>query len=104
MTEERLAEIEAREQAATGGPWQHRPHGHYDDWGLIRAADGMPVASANLLARHPEAHPRPDPRTGRVPEPEEIQRNGQFLAHARQDVPDLVEEVRRLRAELAARG
>lgn len=56
MTPERLAEIKARAEAATSGPWD----------------DGCSHAV-----------------------------NGEFIAHARQDIPDLVAEVERLRAALS---
>jgi len=29
----------------TPGPWEYRPN-KYDDWGVVRSADGLPVAQA----------------------------------------------------------
>ena len=29
----------------TPGPWKYRPN-KYDDWGVVRSADGLPVAQA----------------------------------------------------------
>lgn len=37
----------------TPGPWRVRGQQH-DDWGMIRGADGFPVASTCMLARYTE--------------------------------------------------
>lgn len=63
----------------TPGPWVHRPE-KYDDWGLVRAADGMPVASANVSARHPDV--MPEPIDGLFPEPPEIAANALLISAA----------------------
>jgi len=67
LTDERLAEIEARCNAATPGPWKNV--GGYCD---VCASD-----------REKEAN---------------RQANAEFVVHARADVPDLLAEVRMLRA------
>ncbi len=74
ITKERLAEIKARCEAATEGPWEQEDcrENH------IATATGMDIAHA----------------------PKQI--NAQFIAHARTDVPALLTEVERLR-ELMAR-
>lgn len=83
MTEEELAAIEARAKAATPGPWvvgetwrDHVVDGRFQDgyW---------PVAS----------------QPGMDHEGAWLKGNAAFVAHAREDVPALVAEVRRLRGE-----
>jgi len=78
MDEKRLEAIEARTNAATPGPWEVREHeGMY----ALAGPNGWPIEDGN-----------PDPAAP----------NFVFVAHAREDVPDLVAEVRRLRAVEAA--
>lgn len=86
MTEQELAAIEARATAATPGPWtaSHRHvHGTPDNdeqSGLGLEIEGPPQASGRgQFARGADAT---------------------FIAAAREDVPALVAEVRRLRALL----
>jgi hypothetical protein len=86
MTPERLAEIEARTEAATPGPWF--ADSHVVDFGRPYRSDVyVPFAVVHAHADH---------RTRQ----QEI--NAAFIAHARADVPDLVAEVHRLRAVLDA--
>jgi hypothetical protein len=90
LTEEELTIIEGRAAAATPGPWKSfaegRDHTGGDDF--IRTG-GLDDACPDLYLRHDSPE-----RTGVVPAPVEDQ---DFIAHARQDVPRLVVEVRRLR-------
>ena len=90
MTDNELAEIGARAKAATRGPWQNSPRSC--DW-----------------------NPGDDERGGLgfdIEGPPEPQLRGQFsrwadaefIAHARDDVPALVAEVRRLVVELRDRA
>lgn len=92
-----LEAIEALAKAATPGPWRAKPH-EFDDWGVIRSPDGLQVALAmdgiryfggydDLLNSHRRANTDP------------TQHNMDFIAHAREDVPALIAEVRRLREE-----
>lgn len=80
MTEERLAAIKARAEAATPGPWHH------------------------VLAAIVGTTPCPDDdNTTCICNTDwgnstNIQPNAAFIAHAREDVPALLEEVERLRA------
>lgn len=78
ITKERLAEIKARCEAATRAPWDvveiHPKHYH-----VSAALDEPPVAEVEYIIQDAE-----------------------FVAHARQDVPDLVAEVERLRGLIAA--
>jgi hypothetical protein len=77
ITAERLAEIEARANAATPGPW------HAEHRGVM--AEGVEIVDDCAVAGW-DVYPE----------------NQAFIAHARADVPDLVAEVRRLTAALAA--
>lgn len=78
MSDERLAEIEARCATAIEGPWESGDgYGGRGDIGIY--ALGMELA--NVQETIPEV--------------------ARFIAHARQDVPELVAEVRRLRRALA---
>ena len=82
MTDDELQAIEARACAATGGPWAH-------DDGEIYVVSGRAVAivtelkSLHAIARRGESCSFAD---------------GEFIAHARADVPALTAEVRRLQA------
>lgn len=80
MSNERIAEIEAREQAATPGPWTSSPKYPHVCW--VGDDPGEQVISANLSERPAE--------------------DIVFIATARQDVPDLLDEVKRLNS--AVRG
>lgn len=64
----------------TPGPWFYRPDRH-DDWGLVKDADGMPVATANMSARHPAEKADYVPGVG-FPEPPEITANGILITAA----------------------
>lgn len=76
LTDQQLADIRQRAEAATPGPW------HLDeDDAEIWSADHSMVAD--------------------IWEPTHASMNGEFIAHARQDVPALLAEVARLRAQLA---
>lgn len=81
MDAERLAEIRARCEAATAGPWWHdwnmggSPNEVWvsgDSWGLICTTDGG-VGDED--------------------------KDAEFIAHAREDIPALLAEVERLRGE-----
>jgi hypothetical protein len=73
---QQLDEIETRANAATDGPWTVSED--YDD---VLDSQGAHLAS----------YWNPSSRI----------RNGEFIAHARTDVPSLLAEIRRLRSELA---
>ena len=88
MSEARLAEIEARERAATPGPWRR--------WvGKLTQSVSVMQGTGRDEVVHwtgfDNSHLSGNRRA-----------NGAFIAHARQDVPELTAEVRRLRNELAA--
>lgn len=83
MTEERIAKIRAREKAATQGPWREEcvigRRKEIETFHTIRDKDGAIVDVLPILAYHDAA----------------------FIAHAREDIPALLDEVERLRAENA---
>lgn len=81
LTPERLAEIKARTDAATPGPW-FVEHLERDGFTYF-STDIAPLESFDG-----EVH------AGVLDEDE-----AEFIAHAREDVPDLVAEVERLRSE-----
>jgi hypothetical protein len=81
MTDEELLEVEARCRAASPGPWKSMIEGrdHTSGSSFIMTGTG-PTRGADIEL------------TGASDEDQD------FIAHARQDVPRLVEEVRRLRS------
>lgn len=101
MTEAELEEIAKRAEAATEGPWRwNEPHA------ALTAGDGSPIESAIIW---PDNAVRNGVGTtwsqrlgacGVRTEPD-AEANAAFVAHARSDVPRLVEEVRRLRENVA---
>jgi len=88
MTPERLAEIEARANAATMRPWDcNKSFGNYPDGKFV--IESSP-ADFRLICEMGHSHPTQS--SG-----EQSHRDGVFIAASRTDVPDLVAEVRRLR-------
>lgn len=88
MTEQELAETEARAAAATPGPWTSYVEGrdHLSGDAFIRFSDSDDEDDM-YVPRHRS--------TGCYPASTADQ---DFIAHARQDVPALIDDVRRLRA------
>jgi len=82
LSDDELNHIQARADAATPGPWDARFDGE---------RQGIFVAQKSV-ALFDIGHLRPS-----APDSD-------FIAHAREDVPRLLAEVRRLRAELAGQG
>ena len=109
MTPERLAEIEARENATTPGPWVAD---HPDD-GACMGAYAIRLANTPALGDFPLQGPYEDrknvvaitllqrPRYAEIHDWRGLQ-NANFIAHAKSDVPDLIAEVRRLKSALDA--
>lgn len=83
MTDEELATIEGRANAATPGPWNCR--GSYSRRSTIFITAGPS-----------------EPNGEEIPATADKMDDADFIAHARQDVPALIAEVRRLRDEAAA--
>ncbi len=88
MTPERLAEIKARCEAATDGPWLDRGNclegqieGYHLDFAQITTVgfdSEIALISSDQLATEQQVA------------------NGDFIAHARQDLPDCMAEIERL--------
>lgn len=75
MTDEQLAAIRARCEAATPGPWD--AHANIGYCGIMADGDKRPLLRADTCTFA----------------------DGAFIAHAREDVPALLDEVARLRAK-----
>lgn len=73
ITPEQIAEIKARTEKATPGPWIEVSHGN------TVKSHGVDSLTGNVCSAI-------SPRT----------QNAAFIAHARQDIPDLLAEVERL--------
>ncbi len=93
MNEQELKEIEARAAAATPGPWEPQEGTKYlamgdmgeeKEYFVIRDGDDISIC-CDCSTPDGEASPE----------------NANFIAHARQDVPALCAEMRRLNGELA---
>ena len=84
VTDERLREIREREQAATAGPWRVTRDIHEDRPGTVDVCDLVNDAwvVSNCALATWEA-------------------DGRFIAAARVDVPDLLDDVAALRAQVA---
>ena len=90
MTEERIAEIRGREKAATQGPWEAGK----DDFtkNIIEAVKDR----GTIIVQR-----RDDPNmfwNSIIPLKQTFS-DADFIAHAREDIPALLDEVERLRAE-----
>lgn len=84
LTEADLAAIEAREQAATPGPWWVFTDLESELYPIMARIGEEQVAIGHVY----------------LEDWDQDHRVAQFIAHARQDVPALLAEVRRLRAAL----
>lgn len=86
MTDEQLAEIEARAEKAFPGPWKH----YIDrEW---HSPDRV-IEAANTWVVIRDENCEHNWKLGRNED------NYEFIAHARTDIPMLIAEVRRLRAQ-----
>jgi len=88
MSDERLAEIKARVEAATPGPWERN--------NLAGRPEREVFAGDYLIGDFGVGGWKDDEGADRV----EI--NADFIAHARQDIPGLLAEVQRLREHVAS--
>jgi protein-S-isoprenylcysteine O-methyltransferase Ste14 len=87
MTVDWLAEIEARANAATPGPWADTPDGSYRSVVTATVRDPMYLGDETWVVSV----------LGPAMKMPQARANAVFMAHARADVPELVAEVRRLR-------
>jgi hypothetical protein len=72
------AAIRAREQAATEGPWTHQPYGEQNQNGDYCGGDIYDAHGEYVVSEISDS-------------------DGDFIAHARTDIPALLDEVERLR-------
>ena len=91
MTEEQLQAIEERANAATPGPWDNRGDIVKD----IAFEDDVIFYAADSMGPHIESG---DWQTAVT----QMRTDAAFIAHAREDVPALIAEVRALRSKLDA--
>lgn len=78
MTDEELNIIEARANAATEGPWR------YEDDAVIEVRSGGDAWICQTFSKGEEDFIN-------------HKGNGEFIAHARTDIPALIAEIRRLK-------
>lgn len=83
-----MNEIKARADAATAGPWEYRQ---------AVGRPGVWVNGCKVAAVEAPNHPPATQLYGR-------RNNAEFIAHARTDIPLLLEEIKRLKAMLATKG
>lgn len=90
LTEERIAEIRARAEAATPGPWKAGK----DDFtkNIIEAVKDR----GTIIVQRRDDH---NMFWNSIIPLKQTFSDADFIAHAREDVPALLEEVERLRAE-----
>ncbi len=99
MTPEEIAEIRAREQAATPGPWTWSA-------GMIEAPPGVDggmeavLWTANISGEHDDDDYQAALGACGIHAEEHAADNLRFLAHAREDVPKLLAHVADLEAQL----
>jgi hypothetical protein len=82
LMNERIAEIKTRCEAATLGPWNYFPKPKYKEFHVSLPIEGYGMR----YALFPDGCP-----TG--------QHDAEFIAHSRQDIPDLLDEIERLTRE-----
>lgn len=92
LSDERIAEIRAREQAATPGPWEVEGKSHMAFACIVSSSQYDPINDRQR---------RIVKMCGIASPAGEGSNNASFIANARQDVPDLLTEVTRLRSRVA---
>ncbi len=93
MTPSRLKEIKARCEAATEGPWEARLYNHVGRPYKLWIHKDFSPAHSLILAEISVEYPVDVPLTQRGA-------NAVLMAHARQDLPDCVAEIKRLQGVL----
>lgn len=97
LSESELEAIEARAHAALPGPWQASIEGRDHTSGhhvILTGGTDNDAPDIYIMLSYWNSEPV------RIPEPADWD----FIAHARQDVPRLVAEVRRLRLKIEGTG
>ncbi|MFE1205681.1 hypothetical protein ACFW5V_28755 [Streptomyces sp. NPDC058762] len=89
LTEQQLAAIQARADAATPGPW-----GTYRGLNARYTVQARPRTTRNGMENDGDIATLPTDRTDA-----DSYANARFLAHAREDVPALLAEIQRLTTE-----
>lgn len=90
LTEERIAEIRGREKIATQGPWRAKCE-------ILEADEcGNATAEMTYVSTNDKGICI---LYGRGHDDANTQEDAAFIAHAREDIPTLLDEVERLRAE-----
>lgn len=108
LTHEELAAIEQVAQAATPGPWFVR---HLDDDAAMNLVAISTVPDTGRGERWPDFDHDEIVAATLIQRPryvdvhdERWDENARFIANARQDIPRLVAEIKRLRGQLASQG
>jgi hypothetical protein len=97
MPDARFNQIRDREAAATPGPWETPGPDTIGQWMI---SDGeWTVAEASAYSHNDPYSSKPD---ARGPGYIDSDANAAFIAHARQDVPDLLAEIELLRGDNTA--
>ncbi len=102
MTDDELKAIRARCEAATPGPWVDRMLGPYGRQDMRRVMEGRkagPTMHGEVARTYRDGGVHTSCTTGKL-ETERV--NALFIAHARSDIPALLDEVERLRSLVAA--
>ncbi len=89
MTDDELNEIEARVDAASDGPWYADKHSVF-----VKLEDDESLSEYDR-----ERHREMNDEEAIYEDQHSSPHNAEFITHAREDVPALVAEVRRLRQE-----
>ncbi|MBN6054223.1 hypothetical protein JYK22_19935, partial [Nonomuraea sp. RK-328] len=105
-TDEELAAIEELAEAATPGPWFVR---HLDDEHAMNLVAISTVPDTGHHERWPDFDHHEIVAATLIQQPryvadERWDENAQFIANARQDIPRLIAEIKRLRQLLAEKG
>jgi hypothetical protein len=95
VTNDELDAIEARANAATEGPWEHRPVKERDGTLVLTYPEIIFLPNNTVVARTYAWGNREAPRSA-ADKWQEAAGTAEFIAAARTDVPALVAEVRRL--------
>ena len=95
---EELQAIRTRTEKATPGPWKYRPE-KWDDWGWVRAGE-------YIIARVTDCKDFTNEEFDlhRLNHTDPYINNAQFVAHARTDIPVLLDEIERQRQRLQKAG
>jgi hypothetical protein len=101
LTSERLAEIQARADAATPGPWQWRISRRTRDYLLQTAGWDIVMGFARWGRDSAQPEFNIDGLLHRGTDLDQPHPDAEFIAAARKDVADLLAEVSRLRANAA---